>query len=210
MDRAIENFVDHIKPGDFVLFFFAGHGVQWEDQNYLMPCDDDRIINPTDVRYRAVNAQRTLGLMSDKKPFVIVYLLDCCRTYLLPSLARSRGMDISPRGMAPMSATGGSLIAFACAPGTMAADVASNGRNGLFTYHLRQHITKPGENITMLMIDVTSAVASETNNRQIPYYTSSLQTRDVYLVPPITQNPRPELIFPKVAQISVNSKTSGE
>ncbi|CAF4031033.1 unnamed protein product, partial [Adineta steineri] len=206
MDRGIENFADDIRPGDFVLFFFAGHGVQWEEQNYLVPCDDDRIRNSTDLRYRAVNAQRALQLMFDKDPFVIVYLLDCCRTYWLPSLARSRAMEISSRGMAPMSATGGSLIAFACAPGTTAVDVSSNGRNGLFTYHLLQHITKPGENITMLMIDVTQAVATETNSKQIPYTTSSLRRRDVYLVAPTTQNPHPNLLVPKVAQFSFNSK----
>ncbi|CAF0970806.1 unnamed protein product [Adineta steineri] len=206
MDRGIENFTDDIRPGDFVLFFFAGHGVQWEEQNYLVPCDDDRIRNSTDLRYRAVNAQRALQLMFDKDPFVIVYLLDCCRTYWLPSLTRSRAMEISSRGMAPMSATGGSLIAFACAPGTTAVDVSSNGRNGLFTYHLLQHITKPGENITMLMIDVTQAVATETNSKQIPYTTSSLRRRDVYLVAPTTQNPHPNLLVPKVAQFSFNSK----
>ncbi|CAF1014119.1 unnamed protein product [Adineta steineri] len=210
MDRAIETFVDDIRSGDFVLFFFAGHSVQSEDQNYLLPCDDDRIRNLPDLKYRAVNAQRALELMSAKAPFVIVYLLDCCRTYLLPSLAKSRATEISSRGMAPMIARGGSLVASACAPGETAADATSNGRNGLFTYHLLQQMTKPGENITMLMLDLTQAVATETNQKQIPYYTSSLQTRDVYLVPPTTQTPRPELILSQVAQLSLNSEMNGE
>ncbi|CAF4071233.1 unnamed protein product [Adineta steineri] len=119
-------------------------------------------------------------------------------------------METSSRGMAPMSATGGSLIAFACAPGKTAADAASNGRNGLFTYHLLQHIMKPGENITMLMIDVTNAVAIETHDKQILYTTSSLRSRNIYLVAPTTQNPRPNLLMPKVAQFSLDSEMNGE
>lgn len=191
MGKAINSFVDGIKPDDFVFFSFSGHGVQWNDQNYLMPCDDDRIEGPSHLEDRATNAQRALELMSAKSPFVILYILDCCRTYWLPKLARNRAIDDSSKGMAPMSPIAGSLIAFACAPGTTASDTAPNGRNGLFTYHLLRHVTKPGENIVMLLIDVAQAVMHETEGRQRPYTISGLCRRDVYLVPPETG----ELLF---------------
>jgi uncharacterized caspase-like protein len=208
MDRAIESFAASIRPDDFALFFFAGHGVQWEDQNYLIPCDDDRIMDSTDLKYRATNAQRALELMSDKDPFVIIYLLDCCRTYWLPNLARNRAM--STRGLAVMPALGGSLVAFACAPGKTAEDAAPNGRNGVFTYYLLQHITKPGENLAMVLTDVTDGVATETNNTQIPYYTSALRGKDIYIVPPRMQDPSPKSVLPEVEKLSLNSKMHGE
>jgi uncharacterized caspase-like protein len=216
MEKRIRQFANSIMSGDIVLFFYAGHGVQWEDQNYLIPCDNDRIENPIDYRYRATNAQHILESMADKKPFVIIYLLDCCREYCLPSMARNRGINLS-RGMAPMSAVAGSLVAFACAPGKIAGDKALNGRNGVFTYHLLQHITKPGEEILNLMRDVTDGVANETNETQLPYLTSALRKRDIYLVPPsmpqtsskIFPDKSQKMDFQKIAEISLNS-TDGE
>lgn len=189
MERAMKDFVASIRSDDLVLFFFAGHGVQWEDQNFLIPCDEDQIEEEFDLKYRATNAQQVLERMSARKPFVIVYLLDCCRQYWLPNQTRSRSLTNLSRGMAPMKILAGSLIAFACAPGAVAKDRAMNGRNGIFTYHLLQHITKPGENILLIMVDVTNAVANETNETQIPYVTSVLRRRDVYLVPPKSPEP---------------------
>jgi uncharacterized caspase-like protein len=210
MDKGIIRFTNSIKSGDLILFFFAGHGMQWEDQNYLIPCDDNRIVTQIDLKHRATNAQRVLELMSCEKPFVIVYLLDCCRSYWPPSIPRDRSMLGSSRGMAPMSVLAGSLVAFACAPGKTAGDKASNGRNGVFTYHLLQHITKPGEDITILMRDVTDGVAIETKEEQIPYMTSALRKRDIYLVPPRMQEAHPHLISSKVTHLSLSSTTNSE
>jgi uncharacterized caspase-like protein len=181
MDEEIENFVESIVAGDLVLFFFSGHGVQRDDQNYLIPCDNDRIRGPSDFRHRAINAQRFLDLMSDKDPFVIVYLLDCCRTDELPKMTKSKSLHSPSTGLAAMSAKAGTLIAFACAPGTVAADRAKNGRNGMFTYHLLQNITRPGEEILMLLTDVADGVVNDTNGRQMPYTTSALRQRGIHL-----------------------------
>ncbi|CAF4645332.1 unnamed protein product [Rotaria socialis] len=182
MDGELEKFVESIISDDLVLFFFSGHGVQRDDQNYLIPCDNDRIRGPSDLKYRAINAQRFLDLMSDKNPFVIVYLLDCCRTYWLPNMPKSRSLSSSSIGLAAMSAKAGTLIAFACAPGAVATDKTENGRNGMFTYHLLQNITRPEEEIMMLLIDVTNGVVKDTKGKQIPYITSALTQRGIYLV----------------------------
>ena len=221
MDELIEHFIDSIKSDDIVLFFFAGHGVQWEDQNYLLSCDDNRIEHVDHLKRRAVNAQHILKDMSLKAPFVIVYLLDCCRNYLLPSKARDRG-DNSSAGMAPMHAVAGSVVVFACDAGKTAKDQAVNGRNGVFTYHLLQHITTPGEDISNLMRDVTDGVQNETHDTQIPFVTQSLRKRDICLVPRSMategsnrkihkKNPseaRPTMDFPNVAKISLSSSDS--
>ncbi|CAF4735971.1 unnamed protein product, partial [Rotaria socialis] len=134
-----------------------------------------------DFKHRAINAQRFLDLMSDKNPFVIVYLLDCCRTDMLPNMTKTKASYASSTGLAAMSAKAGTLIAFACAPGAVATDTAKNGRNGMFTYHLLQNITRPEEEITLLLIDVADGVAKDTNERQIPYTTSALRQRGIHL-----------------------------
>jgi hypothetical protein len=87
-------------------------------------------------------------------------------------------------GLAQMSAPAGSVIGFACAPGKTAGDASSNGRNGIFTKHILEHITKPGEEILMILVDIANGVATETNGVQEPYLTSSLRQRNIYFVPP--------------------------
>jgi uncharacterized caspase-like protein len=60
MDKAIRSFVASIQSNDIVLFFFAGHGVQWEDQNFMIPCDENQMDEESDLKYRAINAQQFL------------------------------------------------------------------------------------------------------------------------------------------------------
>ena len=175
MEKEMRTFAASIKSDDLVLFFFAGHGVQWEEQNFLIPCDDDRIEEGLDLKYRATYAQQFLERLSVKKPFVIVYLLDCCREYGLPT---------ETRGMAHMKTLPDSVIFFASTPGTVAKDRLMNGLKSVFTRHLLQHIAKPGENILLMMTDVTNGVANETKGNQMPFFSSALRTKEVYLVPP--------------------------
>ncbi|CAF1165125.1 unnamed protein product [Didymodactylos carnosus] len=192
MDQTIDRFVRSIQPNDFVVFFFSGHGTQWEDQNYLLPCDDDRIYDQNDMKYHAINAQRVLEKMSAQDPYVIVFLLDCCRNYCVPNAARSR--SILPSGLNQMIAPSGSLIAFACAPGQTASDGSSNNRNGMFTTHLLKHITREGEDIEMVLRDVAYGVETETNKKQRPYRTSCITKTGVYLVPP-SRNPNGKYMY---------------
>ncbi|CAF2118910.1 unnamed protein product, partial [Rotaria magnacalcarata] len=181
MEKEIERFVKSIEKGDIVVFFFSGHGVQRKHQNYLIPCDDDRIQDLSDLKYRATNAQRALELMFNRDPFVIVYLLDCCRDYRLPNASSAKNMGRSAKGIAAMSAKAGMLIAFACAPGAIADDKSPNGCNGMFTYHLLPHITLPEEDIFMLLVNVTNGVVKDTKGKQIPYMTSALTQRGICL-----------------------------
>ncbi|CAF1140906.1 unnamed protein product [Rotaria sordida] len=65
--RKIYRFVHDIQSGDLVVFFFAGHGTQWNDQNFLIPVDDDQIVYPEMVKYRAINVQDTLTMIMNHK-----------------------------------------------------------------------------------------------------------------------------------------------
>ncbi|CAF1035515.1 unnamed protein product [Didymodactylos carnosus] len=205
MRREIEKFVETIRRGDLVFFFFAGHGTQWEDQNYLLPCDHNLDKGSVELRNQSTNAQDVLALLSNKNPFVIVFLLDCCRDYWTPSQARGRSLAGSShrmpgsshrtagssQGMTRMAAPPNSLIGFACAPGEVADDESLNRRNGRFTSHILQHITRPGEEVIMLLVDVAHGVVAETHGTQRPFTTSSFYQRGIWLVPPKTLNPTP-------------------
>jgi uncharacterized caspase-like protein len=183
MREIIDEFADQISPDDLVVFFFAGHGLQWNDQNYLMPIDTNRITKKEHLKDRAINAQSTLNTMSAMEPYAIIFLLDCCRDYCIENealrSARTRGGAPLNSGLAPMRAPAGSLVAFACAPGDTTDDVAENDRNGLFTFHLLEHIAKPNTSIEDILCDVCDGVVSETDGAQIPHRVSSFRYRNI-------------------------------
>ncbi|CAF1350590.1 unnamed protein product [Adineta ricciae] len=160
MHRILSDFIRQIKQTDIVLFFFAGHGIQWENQNYLIPIDDFKEENST-----------------QKYP-----LCDCCRIYPLPEKKNSRGDSINPLyGLKSMPAKVGSLIAFACAPGTTADDGSNGEKNGLFTKYLLNHIQTSNEDIEKVLRRVRIDVMNESNNQQIPHSTSLLTYEHISL-----------------------------
>ena len=179
MDEKIEHFANEIQQGDLVLFFFAGHGYQWNDQNFLIPIDDDRIKTHVYIKHRAINAQFTLERIMKRLPSAAIFLLDCCRSYLLPNEAVSRGSSDSG-GLSTMRAVAGSLIAFACDTDKTVQDGSLNGRNSIFTAHLLEHIAQPNITVDEIMCDVCDGVMKESNDDQCPFRVSSLR-RKVYL-----------------------------
>ncbi|CAF1247214.1 unnamed protein product [Adineta ricciae] len=190
MHRILSDFVRGIKQTDIVLFFFAGHGIQWENQNYLIPVDDFKEENSTqkyslcgsDLRRYAINAQHILNEIEDCHPFLTLFFLDCCRIYPLPEKKNSRGDSINTLyGLKSMPARVGSLIAFACAPGTTADDGSNGEKNGLFTKYLLKHLQTPNEDIEKVLRRVRIDVMNESNNQQIPHSTSLLTYEHICL-----------------------------
>ncbi len=97
-------------------------------------------ISGSELKNHGINAQDVLTNINKKKPFVTIFFLDCCRTYHLRNdelTTRSdSGEGIHPQGFRTMSVGFGSLIVYACAPGTVASDGKKGEKNGLFTKHL--------------------------------------------------------------------------
>ncbi|CAF3589852.1 unnamed protein product [Rotaria sp. Silwood1] len=125
MKHILVDFENSIQSNDIVLFYFAGHGTQWKDQNYLM-LKDFSAVNTADskaaaefLKMNAINAHDILNALSARKPYAIIFLLDCCKNYSLKDLNLDKralnGSDSKLVGLTGMHKTG-SLIAFACAP----------------------------------------------------------------------------------------------
>jgi uncharacterized caspase-like protein len=181
MYKCITKFAKLIKPNDFIIFFFAGHGIQWGDQNFLLPCDNNEIESGDDMQRFAISAQWAVDHMVGMNPHVVVILLDCCREYWRP---QGRTGVQAAGGLQQMIAPSGALIAFACAPGKITPDRSSDSENGLFTKYLLKHITTPGIDIDVILRRVAQDVAKETNNQQQPFRVSSINKEDIYIVPP--------------------------
>ena len=167
MLEAIHSFGDRLrKAGGVGLFYYAGHAVQVNGRNYLLPIGLD-IRSSSDVEFEAVDLSRILGKMNDAGTDVNILILDACRDNPFSAELRSiRG------GLAQVSAPRGTFIAFATAPGMTAAD--GSGRNGVFTGAILKHIRTPGLTIEQVMNKVRLDTAIATDKKQIPWTSSSM------------------------------------
>ena len=167
MNKAVESFGKRLRAGGIGLFYYAGHGVQVQGGNYLLPVDAE-IDDENEVRYKAVDAGLVLAKMEQARGDVNLVVLDACRNNPF-----SRSFRSAPRGLASMDAPSGSLIAYATAPGKIAAD-GSGSRNGVYTEELIRMMQTPGLSVEEAFKRVRKAVMLKTSNAQVPWESSSL------------------------------------
>ena len=184
MRSAIRDFGEKLKNNDGIgMFFFAGHGVQVNGENYLLPVAVP-LRSEQDVEKYGVQANMVLRYMEDSKNRVNVVVLDACRNN---PFIKTR--SLKTRGLAPMDAPSGSLVAFSTAPGTEASD--GSGRNGLYTKHLMANMKVPGQTIEQVFKRTREGVEVESERemgqKQSPREESSLKGGDMYFVPPVAK-----------------------
>lgn len=151
------------------LFFYAGHGIQADGTNYLIPTKV-KIPTQVELKHRAMSADFVLEKMEYTKSDLNIVILDACRNNPLPE-----GRGGTRSGLAEMNGQN-SMIIFSTAPGAKAYD--GSGRNSVFTKHLLNGIKKYGYMpIEGMLKQVNKAVRRETSNKpvqQVPWMNSSL------------------------------------
>ena len=166
--RAIKEFGKKLKKFDVGLFFYAGHGIQVDGNNYLIPVDAD-LDNENDVEYDCVRADRILAKMESAGSKSNIVILDACRDN---PFERSWRRGVKGKGLAFMNAPSGSIIAYATSPGNTAAD--GSGVNGLYTSALLEHINTPNITIEDMFKRVRNTVLIKSGSRQVPWESTSL------------------------------------
>lgn len=166
MKRAINTFGAKLRKGGVGLFYFAGHGIQVKGINYLVPVDA-KVESEEEVEYECVDAGRVLAQMESAGNQMNVVILDACRNNPFARNFRSES-----RGLAMMEAPSGSLIAYATAPGSVAAD--GKARNGIYTQELLGFMRAPGLEIESVFKRVRISVRTLTQGKQTPWESSSL------------------------------------
>ena len=164
--RALHEFSAQLASGGVGLFFYAGHGVQVDGENYLIPIDAD-IRDETDVPDEAISVNSILRKMDYAANGLNIVILDACRDNPYARKFRS-----SSRGLARIEGPTGSVIAYATSPGQVALD--GTGNNGVYTKHLLQQLSVPSQPIEVLLRNVRVEVLKETNGLQEPWELSSL------------------------------------
>jgi len=166
IEEAIRDFGLKLKRGGVGIFYYAGHGIQVQGVNYLVPIGA-RLTSESDAKFECVDAGRVLGKMEDAGNELNLVILDACRNN--PFARSFRSAD---QGLARMDAPTGSLVAYATAPNSVASD--GGGRNGLYTKYLLQNIATPGVPIEEVFKRVRIGVMSETGKKQVPWESSSI------------------------------------
>ena len=173
LTSALGEFTRSLREDDVALFYFAGHGVQVENENYLIPTDYTGQ-TASALRLDAVSAADVQEMLQPARVAMLVF--DACRNNPY------RGVRAGGTGLAPMEARG-TLIAYAAGAGEVAADAARGGSNGLFTAKFVEALAEPGLTATDLFRRVRREVLAESNEEQWPAVYDDLLSDFVFRAP---------------------------
>ena len=181
MRRALRDFSDNVREADIAVVYYAGHGMEIDGTNYVIPVDAvlERDIDAFD---EAIPLDRILTVIEPAKQLRLV-ILDACRDNpFARTMKRTIGSRAVGRGLAKVEPSSpNTLIAYASKAGSTASD--GDSKNSPFTTALVKHIATPGLDLRKAFGFVRDDVLKSTGNRQEPYVYGSLGGDDVPLVP---------------------------
>ena len=181
MEESIRGYSANLaKTRGVGLFYFAGHGLQLDWRNFLVPVDA-RLDRPDDVPRQTVDLGNVLNSLGKAGNPMNIVVLDACRDNPFGSEHKTG------KGLSQMDAPIGTLLAYATAPGNVASD--GTGRNGLYTENLLREMVAPEARIEDVFKRVRLAVRRSSQGQQIPWESTSLE-EDFYFILPAEMRKR--------------------
>jgi hypothetical protein len=176
MEQSIRKFHRALfQEGTVGLFYYAGHALELQGSNYLIPVDAD-IQAESDIKYETVDVGRLLDGMSEANNGLNIVILDACRNNPFARSLRSVG-----RGLTPSNPASGTIILYATEPTNVAQD--GDGRNGTFTEHLLATMSEPGLTVEEVFKHTAIKVNRVTDGSQTPW-SEGFILGNFYFVPP--------------------------
>jgi len=197
MGRALLDLERSAHGAEAALLFFAGHGIQVDGRNYLVPSDAE-ILDEGDLTLEAFAAEALVAPLQGSGSDVSILILDACRDNPLPQRMRgaSRGLSVVP---VPQGLSGTAVI-YAAQPGAAAQDGPPGG-HGVFTGALLETLDSPGQKLEEVFKQTARLVQERTNGRQEPFLSLSV-TGDFYFRPPAAVvSPPPGPLPPESGQV---------
>jgi hypothetical protein len=157
LKETLRNFKSSVEGGDEVVVFYAGHGVQIGTTNYLLPVDIAGQ-NEEQVRDEAIQMQRILDDMQERRTGFLLMIVDACRD----NPFKVAGRTLGGRGLAPTSAATGQMVIFSAGTGQQALDklgADDKEPNGLFTRLFLREMERPGVSVDRVLRTVRTEVA---------------------------------------------------
>jgi hypothetical protein len=174
LKAAVEQFGRQLKSPSvkFAIFYYAGHGVQLDWRNYLIPVDA-KVRSAEDVKAQSVDVSELLRFMDEAKDKSFLVILDACRDDPFGGSYKA-----SNKGLSQFDGPVGSLLAYSTSPGNVAMD--GSGNNGLYTSHLLRELSVRNAKLEDAFKRVRLNVRLESGGKQIPWESTSLE-EDIYL-----------------------------
>lgn len=177
---ALGDFLTANTDADVTLFYFAGHGLQYQGQNYLVGVDA-LLQNELDIDSETVSLDRIVQLLERSSKAALVFV-DACRDNPLATRFYTEALSdtraVGSQGLAPVdTAYDGAMLMFSASPGQVARDGV--GQNSAFSLALAKHLPTPGAEILTVMKRVIADVKSETAGAQVPMVSNNLTTEIV-------------------------------
>lgn len=168
MDRALKDFKMALKDSDVGLFFFAGHGMQIDGNNYLAAVDTD-VTGEIEAKHSSLALNQIIEVMEKADNASSIIILDACRNN---PFERAWARSMTSRGLAPVYAPRGTMVAYATSPGQVASD--GRGRNGAYTAALLEHLATPDCSVESMFKRVRNTLSTATGGKQISWEHTSL------------------------------------
>jgi formylglycine-generating enzyme required for sulfatase activity len=183
MRRELKDFSAKSTEAEIALIYYAGHGVEVANENYLVPVDAN-LLRSTDIEFEAIPLSVVRSAVGGASKLRMV-VLDACRNNPFKLLGNN-GKRSANRGLAQIEPGAGEVIAYAAKEGTLAQDGPANA-NSPFAEALVKSLQEPGLEIRLMFGRIRDDVLTATKNEQEPYTYASLGGEAIYLKPPLSQ-----------------------
>lgn len=186
MRLALRSFAEAAEGAEYALIYFAGHGVEIDNTNYLIPVNAE-LRTDRDIEFEAIRMSAVLNAVSPAKGVKIV-LVDACRNNpFLVNMNRTNATRSIGRGLSRVDPTG-VLVGYAARSGTLALD--GEGRNSPYAQAILAHIEEPGLELGKMFRKIRDTVYEATDGYQEPFTYGSLPGTDIFLKDPLPEPPK--------------------
>src|ERR1700729_134376 len=190
MRRVVREFSEKSRDADVAVVYYAGHGIEVDGTNYLVP-SDAKLVSDFDVEDETVSLDRLLRALDPVKRLRLVILDACRENPFSNSMKKNVASRSIGRGLARIEpGMSNTLVAFATKAGAVADD--GSGENSQYATALVKYIAEPGVDLRVAFGRVRDEVLKKTSNRQEPFVYGSLGGDNLALVPQSAKPPETE------------------
>jgi len=175
MENSIQLFGQRLYNNSVGLFYYSGHGIQYNGNNFLIPIGAlPNMSTPDHLRYKTVNLGYILSVMKERTNGINIIFLDACRKNPFKNMYRGKH-----EGLTKVIDAEGVIICYSTSPGKVALD--GNEKNSPYTKELLNQLKKPNVPIEIMLKRVRKNVKKSTDNKQTPWYEASIDG-DFYFI----------------------------
>lgn len=180
MEIAISEFSDEAIGAEMVLFYYAGHGIELNKQNYLIPVDAT-LKTDRQLLFETIPLDNILAALDGTSGIKLIFL-DACRNNPFRTKLKAKNPTRSAgTGLSRVDAPDGTVVSYSAEEGKEAGD--GIGRNSPFASALLKYISEPGLELQFFLRRVRDEVRITTGGKQLPFISASLPSEPIYLVP---------------------------